>query len=126
MANRVNSAEVKELVATDETIDAQITAANVLVTEKLGAQTSMTTAHLKEIERWVAAHFVACSIERQTTKEEIGQTKAEFVGSQFGAGGLGWNLTTYGQQAVLLDTTGTLAGMGKRKARLTTIDAITQ
>jgi|TARA_R100000750_G_C2278552_1_gene70288 hypothetical protein len=121
---RVDSDEVKELISTDETITAQINAANVLVTEKLGADTTLTTDHLKEIERWVSAHLVACSIERQAVKEKIGATAIEFVGSQFGGGGLGWSLTTYGQQVLVLDTTGILANAGKRKARVDTVDAI--
>jgi hypothetical protein len=33
-------------------------------------------------------------------------------------------LTTYGQQVLVLDTTGILANAGKRKARVDTVDAI--
>jgi hypothetical protein len=124
MMARVTEGEVKELIPTTETITAQINAANVVVTEKLGSNGTITADHLKEIERWLAAHLVACSIERQTTKEKIGATAAEFVGSQQGAAGLGLNLTTYGQQVLVLDTTGTLANLGKRKARIDTIEAI--
>lgn len=120
---RVSSAEVKELIATTETITAQINAANVLVTEVLGGDTTMTTDHLKEIERWVAAHFVACSIDRQGLEEDIGKTKIKYVGfADRDARGI--NLTSFGQQAMMLDTTGRLANLGKRKARMDTIRAI--
>jgi hypothetical protein len=95
-----------------------------LVTEKLGADTTLTTDHLKEIERWVSAHLVACSIERQAGKEKIGTTAVDFVGSQQGSSGMSWSLTTYGQQVLVLDTTGILANAGKRKARVDTVDAI--
>lgn len=120
---RVTSNEVKELIATSETITAQINAANVLVTEKVAPAGTITADHLKEIERWLAAHFVATSIERQAGKEKIGDTAVEYVGFN-NAGLQGLGLTSYGQQALLLDTTGTLAALGKRKARMDTIDAI--
>ena len=120
---RVTSAEVKELISTTETITAHINAANVLVTEKLGGNATMTADHLKEIERWLAAHFVASSIERQAGKEKIGATAVEYAG--FNTSGLqGLGLTTYGQQDIMLDTTGTLSQLGKRRSRVDTIDAI--
>jgi hypothetical protein len=121
---RVSEGEVKELIATTETITAQISAANVVVTEKLGSNGTITAEHLKEIERWLAAHLVACSIERQTLKEKIGDTAVEFVGNQQGSGGLGLALTSYGQTVMIIDTTGILANLGKRRGRIDTIEAI--
>jgi hypothetical protein len=120
---RVTATEVKELISTSETITAHINTANVLVTEKLGGNATMTADHLKEIERWMSAHFVAVSIERQAGKERIGNTAVEYAG--FNTTGLqGLGLTTYGQQAMMLDTTGTLSQLGKRRARIDTIDAV--
>lgn len=121
---RVSEGEVKELISTTETITAQISAANVVVTEKLGSNGTITAEHLKEIERWLAAHLVACSIERQTLKEKIGATAVEFVGNQQGSGGLGLGLTSYGQTVMIIDTTGVLANLGKRRGRIDTIEAI--
>lgn len=120
---RVTEAEVKELIATSETITAQINAANVLVTEVLGSESSITTDHLKEIERYVAAHFVACTIERQASEEKIGATMVKYVGFADRDAKL-LSLTSHGQCAIILDTTGRLAQLGKRKARVDTIDAI--
>ena len=121
---RVTETEVKKLISTTENITAQIDAANVVVTEKLGSNVTITANHLKEIERWLAAHLVACSIERQTIKEKIGATAVEFVGSQQGSAGLGLALTSYGQQVMIIDTTGILANLGKRRARIDVIEAI--
>ena len=121
---RVTESEVKKLISTTENITAQIDAANVVVTEKLGSNGTITADHLKEIERWLAAHLVACSIERQTLKEKIGATAVEFVGNQQSSGGLGLALTSYGQQVMIIDTTGILASLGKRRARIDTIEAI--
>jgi len=120
---RVSQGEVKRIISTTEDIQPQIEAANVLVTEKLGGDTTITAKHLKVIEAWVAAHFVACSTERQAGKEKIGDTMVEYVGAA-NRDTSGLNLTSYGQQAVLLDTTGTLSALGRRKARVDTIDAI--
>jgi hypothetical protein len=120
---RVDSDEVKELIATTETITAQINAANVLITEVLGSETTITTDHLKELERWVAAHLVACSIERQGVEEKIGGTTVKYVGNA-DREARNLNLTSYGQQAIMLDTTGRLASLGGRKARVDTVDAI--
>lgn len=121
--SRVSETEVKELIPTTETITAQINAANVLVTEKLGSNGTITTDHLKEIERWIAAHFVACSIERQATEEKVGATSIKYAGNA-DRDVKGLNLTSFGQQAIMLDTTGTLASLGKRKSRMDTIRAI--
>ena len=120
---RVTETEVKKLISTTENITVQIDTANVLVTEKVAPAGTITTEHLKKIELWLAAHFVACSIERQTTMEKIGGTSAKFVG-EADREARGLNLTSFGQQAMLLDTTGNLATLGKRKARVDTIRAI--
>jgi len=122
MANRVTVGEVRDIISTSEENDkvqACIDTANVLVTEKLGSSTSISTAHKKKIEQWLAAHFVACSIERQTSTERIGETQAQFMGQS----GKGLEATTYGQQVKVLDTTGAFSNLGKRKARVDTIEA---
>ena len=105
---RVETYEVKEIVTTSM-IDLSpfITAANLIVTDKLGSS-GLSSATLTEIERWLAAHFVVCK-ERQPTSKRIGETEESY----------NWNTntgllrTTYGQAAIALDTTGTLSKIGK-------------
>ena len=105
---RTNSALVKEIVTTNMTdLTAFITAANLIVTDKLSSS-GLSAATLTEIERWLAAHFVVCK-ERQPTSKRIGETEESY----------NWNTntgllrTTYGQAAIALDTTGTLSKIGK-------------
>jgi len=105
---RTNSALVKEIVTTSMTdLTAFITAANLIVTDKLSSS-GLSAATLTEIERWLAAHFVVCK-ERQPTSKRIGETEESY----------NWNTntgllrTTYGQAAIALDTTGTLSKIGK-------------
>ena len=121
---RVTPTEVRALlkdIDKDEIIDAQIEAANVLVTEKIGSNTTITTAHLRVIELWLAAHFVALSVDRQVKVTGADRARDVYMGFSSGKGLMS---TTYGQTVLTLDTTGEFANTGKRKARLTTIEAI--
>ena len=65
---RATEAEVKEIIETDRT-DEQVTpflkAANLLVTDVLTGL-GYSDDLLKEIERWLAAHFVAIRDPRMT------------------------------------------------------------
>lgn len=116
---RVTVTEVKEIIETTlevSDIKPYITAANLTVTEWLGSSTVLSSAQLKEIERWLTAHFIAATRERQVSQEKIGESSAKYMGK---SDDVGLNSTTYGQQAILLDTSGTLAsGAGKKKASL--------
>ncbi len=123
MANRVTTVEVKEIITTTRVdIDAHITAANSLVTSELGGE-GLGTTRLKEIERWLAAHFLAHagtdSTPGQVVEEAIGETRRRFSEGQAAFGNLG--STRYGKMAMLLDTTGKLAGLGKSRARFTVV-----
>lgn len=115
---RVTDAEVKEILDTSATsFTAFILAASILVDVNLATPAILTdTEQLKEIERWLAAHFFAIK-ERQERKTETGEGLSEFYGNA----GLRLDFTPYGQQVKVLDSSGTLVNLGKRKARLTTI-----
>jgi len=106
---RVNGDEVKQIIGTELTasqIDPFISVASVLAgnISGLGADT------MKEIERWLAAHFVAIRDPRLKSTE-TGDAKDEYLGVV----GKGLEATQYGQQALFLDTTNALASIGKRK-----------
>ena len=112
---RVVQADVREVITSDK-LDIQpfITAANLLITDLLGSS-GLATAQLKEIERWLSAHFLSMagsdSDAGEVTSEEIGETKVEY------ATGQSLSSSRYGKQAILLDTTGKLARLGKGTAQ---------
>jgi hypothetical protein len=112
MSTRVESDAVKEIIETsltDPEIDAFITAANLTVT-KLLADEDLSDDQLREIERWLAAHFIASTRERQVAQETAGQADTTYVGKS----GMGLDATFYGQQAKILDTSGTLASLSDK------------
>ena len=112
----VTMADVQVLIqipASVTTLDAFITVAhelleNTVVTDYPDA---FTEDYLTEIERWLAAHFTAIRYTR-TSSETIGQTSESY---QYKVD-LDLRVTMYGQQAIVLDTTGTLSRLGKRRA----------
>ena len=117
MTVRVSAEEVKEIIdasLSDSAIEAYIGAANLTVTGYLGG-TTLSDDVLKEIERWLSAHLIACTRERQVDKEQVGQASVTYSGKS----DMGLDATLWGQQCILLDTTGTLVSIvGKRSASI--------
>jgi hypothetical protein len=110
MANRVTGSEVKEIIKTsltDSEVEPFITSANQLVTEKL-ADSDHSDARLKEIERWLSAHFVAIRDPRMRS-QSVGEARDQYHVPTLGKG---LDSTVYGLQVKLLDTTGTLYNLG--------------
>jgi len=106
MAIRVNTAEIKEIMDTTiEDMTPFITVANLLVEQYL-ASSNLSAQHLKEIERWLSAHFAAI-MDPRVRKRTIGDGAESYAISGGYKGGL--DATPYGQQAMVLDTTGKLA-----------------
>lgn len=116
MANRITTDELKEIISTDlgdSVLEAFILAANLTVTEWLGSSTVLSSDQLKEIERWLSAHLLACTREQQAQSEDAGQASITYQGKT----GMGLDATFYGQQVKLLDSTGILAqSVGKKLA----------
>lgn len=97
---RVSEIEVKEIIDTDltaEQISPFLTAANLLITDVLSGE-GYSTDLLKEIEKWLAAHFVAVR-DPQAIKEKIGDAEITYSG-KFDEG---LKSTRYGQQVLILD-----------------------
>lgn len=121
MANRVTATEVKQIMdsctTSDTVVDVFIGAANLMVTKVYENDTTMTTAMLKDIERFLSAHMVASTVHRTTSEEKLGEASVKYTGywSQ------GLSSTPYGQMVLVLDVTGNFANYGKRSA---TIEAI--
>lgn len=112
MAERVTASEVQEIFKTDITLDPFIIAANQIVNEKL-INKGLSDDQLKEIERWLAAHLAATS-DRRANSKDMGDASIDYGTKR----GLGLNSTTYGQQVKILDTTGIMSNLGKRRTQI--------
>lgn len=109
---RVTATEVKEIIDVDPSLtdlSPFITIANLLVTKYIYPE-GVEADLLKEIERWLAAHFVAVR-DRQPISQSVAGVSADF-GLKLGAG---LSATIYGQQAKMLDPTGKLASVDKEE-----------
>lgn len=115
MANRVTEAEVKAILdnttLTNTQVLAYIGSANTLINTVFGTG---TTAILGELEKWVAAHMIAITRERQAKKEEAGGAKIEYTGVYEE----GLKSTSYGQMAIFLDSTGLLAALSGKTIKI--------
>lgn len=74
----------------------------------------LSEARLTQIETWLAAHFVAIRDQRAKSMSISGEGSVTYQGET----GMGLNATLYGQQAMMLDTSGTLGKSGMRRATL--------
>ena len=123
MAVRVTASEVKSIIDTDlgdTTVDAYITSANYTVDQILGSNTTLSDDIKKEIERWLTAHFIAATQERQLEKAAAGSASATFQGET----AMGLQSTLYGQQVILMDTTGRFASFSAGR-KMASIHAVT-
>lgn len=112
---RTTAAEVKAIMdnctVADVTIeDAFIVAANKVVTKVFEDDSDMDSTTKEEIERWLTAHMLACSLHRSTKKEKLGDANAEYTGQC----GKFLESTPYGQMVLTLDYTGKMAALGQR------------
>lgn len=108
---RIQPGAVKKIMEFDpyiEDLAPFIAVAEELVTE-ICAPAGYTSDRLCLIETWLAAHFVAIRDPRYLS-EQIGAANATIQSGQMG---MNLSLTTYGQQAMLMDTKGGLAWLDK-------------
>lgn len=129
---RVSILEVKQIVTTslsDTVVASLIEVASEVITIKLGSIAIMTSILLKEIERQLAAHLISVRDASTTnqggtiTYEKVGETERRYANDLLlrNQGPITLSSTSYGQQAIILDISGTLANLGKRKAKIETI-----
>jgi hypothetical protein len=123
MANRTNTTDVKQILDTNldgSVIKAFIDTANTIVGDTLGSDTTLSATQLKEIEKWLAAHLIAATRQRQGSAEKVGDASITYQGKT----GMGLNSTMYGQQVLMLDSTGKMAQkLGKKSATITAIES---
>ena len=112
--SRVLPSEVVAIVDSQRDSTPFIDTAHILVNEELAGK-GLTDERLRLIELYLAAHFLTVTEERGGLKSTKTGQGSESYGGKFGTG---LNLTRYGQQAMALDTTGTLASnvSSERKA----------
>lgn len=102
---RVTGTEVKAIFKTEMTstaLDPFIESANVLINAESN-MLDLSDTLLKQIELWLSAHF-ASSYDQRIAYQDLGLSKFKFQGEW----GKSLNSTDYGQNAVALDTSGTL------------------
>lgn len=111
--------DVKLIIDTSLT-DAQITPflamATTLVTDKLASQTCLSDDAKDQIEALLAAHFLSMRDQR-VSSEKVGDASFTYQGQT----GMGLKSTFYGQQAIALDCSGVLEGLGKVKMEWETV-----
>lgn len=109
---RTTNTEVKAIMDTDLTddqIDGYIESATALVDSWFDG-VAATETMLKEVERWLTAHLIAISRERQAKEEGAGGAYIRYAGLF----GTGLKTTSYGQTAIEIDVTGTLKKVSGR------------
>ena len=122
---RVTATEVKEIISTKlsgSQLDPFITIANQMVTSLLAAKTSLTDEIRKEIERWLSAHYVAIYENMEAGRGVISFSGIGGAGNKGTFSSVGIKNTTYGQTAIELDITGTLATIGRQSASISIIN----
>ena len=116
MAFRVTQADVAAIVAITAGVDVTpfISVANMIVNEELAPKGALSVQRLFEIERYLSAHFYAVQ-DPQAQSESVGVST-----SYEGSASENLKRTRYGQQAIVLDTTGRLnvMSLGKRPATM--------
>ena len=96
-----------------------LTPANTMVTNYLADEITDDDDLLELIERYLTAHLVALVIEKETKTESVGQ--GDIAVSYGGSWGKGLQYTSYGQTAMMLDTTKILESVNKGKRATATI-----
>ncbi len=110
MAVRVTDQEVTALIAVPDgkSVMPFIETATLIVDEQLVSK-GLSDARLKQIELYLAAHFVTLMEEKGSlVREDVGEARQSMWGVSLGTG---LTMTRFGQQAIALDTSGTLSNM---------------
>lgn len=109
---RATDSDVRAYVQMESGVDTTpfINAASVVATDLL-ASSGLSENVLTQIEIFLAAHFATLSVERGGLRRDVYGDNAQsyqVISEKY----KGFNTTRFGQTAVALDTTGTLAAQG--------------
>ncbi len=118
MGARTTADGVKSIIETSindaDVLGQMINTANLYVDEHLVPTAGHSDAMLTEIEKYLAAHFVALTEEKGgVTRSKMGDADESYA-NVFESG---FNSTRYGQTAVVLDSSGILAKLSITNAR---------
>lgn len=80
----------------------------------------LTESELKEIERWLAAHFAAVADPRLKSQSVDGASESYDLQTDK----IGLGITMYGKTAMMLDRSNQLSRIGRRIARVKTINPV--
>ena len=108
---RVTDNEVQAIIDTERDTVPFINSANLIVDEELASK-GMSANRLTQIELYLAAHMVALTEEKGGVIKKSTGEAFEAYGGEFTTG---FNMTRYGQHAIVLDTSGTLATLASTK-----------
>lgn len=111
---RVTPEQVMDIISTSLTegqINAMINTAHQVAEQHLSAQ-GLDEDLLTQIELWLSAHYV-CMRDPQKDTVKVDEVQVKYHRGQAGTGLAG---SVYGQQAVALDPTGSLASASLKKA----------
>ena len=120
MARRTTSELVRAVANLESTVDvdAYIDTASKLVDKVQDCDTksggNLDEQQLELIERWLAAHFTVISRPQVSSKSIGGASTSFLVGSVSD----GIKATIFGQQALIMDTSGCLDGLTNTKAKV--------
>lgn len=118
---RVTEEQVRGVTGDGEEVDASqaIEVATLIVTEELG-NSDLSEDRLKQVELYLAAHFQTLATrEGPLAAQTVGETSERY--HNIYAAGL--RSTRFGQQVILLDTTGAMAEMAARAETPTRLPA---
>jgi len=96
------------VVGDDADLTPFIEVANELVTEKC-TSSGYSAGRLILIETWLAAHFYACTLNKQKSSVNLSDVSVNYQSKI----DLGLSLTHYGQMAMQMDTAGNLAALNQ-------------
>ena len=113
MGIRVTADQVKTLIDTERDIQSMLVTANTVVEEAYSGET-ISEALLTQVELYLAAHFVALTEESGSLlRDSIGESATTLANVY----GQGLASTRYGQSALAIDPTGSLANFGNAKPK---------
>lgn len=118
--------DVKAIIDTSRDTTPFIATAQVIVDEELAGK-GLTADRLDKIALYLSAHFVCITEESGgLRRSRLGEADESYKAPDSKA--VGFASTRYGQQAMIMDTSGTLAKIGANnglKARFEVIESVT-
>lgn len=104
---RVSESELRDIIEAraDEKVVQYIEDASLLINDVVGTPSSLSPARLKQLEKYLAAHFWVIAAEKGgLTSEKQGESENRYAKNE----GEGLSATRFGRLVKNLDTTGAL------------------